>query len=114
MQGFYCQEEGDKKMNAHIQAEVILMLASYDGAHKDLAAPLRLMCGFETGDEHKWAISVGLHPHELAAQSTLRKLTGEGLFAYCAKQRYHSAIYRCASSCLLPPVLRVEPVLFCA
>ena len=40
----------------------------------------------------------------LQGGSTVRNFVSneEHTYAYCAKQRYHSAIYRCAPSCLLP------------
>lgn len=98
VQDIYCQEGRNRKMVAYMQGGAFLMLAAYELANRDVAALLCLMCGLRTGDHHKWAISVGLHPHELAAQSTLRKVTEEGPFSYCAKQRYTSAIYERALS----------------
>ena len=82
-------------MHIHVQAAAILMLASYENAQRDVGALLRYLCGFRTGDTFKWAVKVELHPADVSAQKTLRKVTEEGLFGYCLKQRFTSSVFRC-------------------
>ena len=95
------QEEGDRKMNVHIQAAATLVLAKYDNLGSDLKSLLRLLCGFKTGDEHKWALKIETHNFATEEQQTLRKVTEAGLFGYCCKQRYTSHVYQCALACVL-------------
>ena len=114
LQGIFAQEEGTRNENVHVQAAATLMLAPYPGATKDFAAFLRLVCDLQTGDAYKWALKIELHPHDTGEQRTLRKVNEPGLFGYCCKQRYTSAVYKCAS----PPLTRSfacawRKILFC-
>ena len=98
MQALFCQEEGVKKMHVHIKAAAVPVLAPYDNAENDLMALTRLLCGFKTGDHLKWALKANLHPFDSGEQRTLRKVNKAGLFGYCLKQRFTSAIFKCALS----------------
>ena len=95
VQAVFALEEGAKKMHAHIQAAAVLVLRPYENVEKDLASLLRLMCGFKTGDLHKWALKVKVNPFDINEQKTLRKINRAGLFGYCLKQRFTSAIFKC-------------------
>ena len=83
-------------MHVHIQAAATLMLAPHDSLEKNLAALLRVLCGFKAGSVHKWALKIQVHPFDTGEQRTLRKVNKAGLYGYCLKQRFTSAVFRCA------------------
>lgn len=80
----------------HLQCAAVFTVAAYDYAKRDLAALLRLLCGFQTASIFRWALKIEMHHYNTADQSTLRKVTEAGLFGYCLKQRFTSAVFKCA------------------
>ena len=95
LQALVAQEEGERKQHIHLQCAATLTLAPYEALQRDLAALLRILCGFATGDAYKWALKIELHAHDTGLQPGLRKVTEGGLFGYCCKQRHTSSVYKC-------------------
>jgi hypothetical protein len=95
VQGIFCNEEGTKKHNVHVQAAWAQPFATSPNMHKDLRALLRIICNFKSGAAKLWNVVVVCHPEEPGLQPQLSKVTRAGLFGYCCKQRHDSPTFRC-------------------
>lgn len=91
-----CLEEGSKKGHIHIQGAWAMKLPVDDNLEAVIRQFLRIVCNFARGAKKPWNVVVRVHPEDPRHQKSLSKVTRNGIFGYCSKQRHTCPSYKYA------------------